>query len=88
MLSRGQKGSFGMTRIEVGSVQTKAKKRPRSVTEKRVKSRSGKIITLRTIDADSQSFGSDLEYVFKRNVAKARRENKKVTGASDSVVKG
>jgi hypothetical protein len=76
-----------MTKVVVGSLHAKAKERPRSVTEKRIKSRSGKVITLRTIDADSRTFGSDLEYVFKRNVAKARRENKKVTGSSDSAVK-
>lgn len=77
-----------MTEVVVGSLNTKAKKGRRpSVKEKRVKSSSGKIITLRTIDSDSQTFGNDLKYVFERNVAKARRENKKVTGASDSAVK-
>jgi hypothetical protein len=44
---------------------------------------------LRTLNANSESFGSDFTYVFGRNVAKARRENKRVTGRTDVVpVKG
>src|SRR5579862_1732111 len=36
--------------------------------------------TLYTVDAGSETFGSDLQYVFERNVARARRENKKKFG--------
>jgi hypothetical protein len=36
-----------------------------------------------TLDANSKTFDLDLQYVFQRNVAKARRENRKVTGRSD-----
>jgi hypothetical protein len=57
---------------------------PTTVTEKRVHS-AGKISTIRTLDGASKTFGSDLTYVFTRNVAKARRENKLVTGATDRV---
>jgi hypothetical protein len=46
---------------------------------------TGRILTMRTIDARSDSFSNDLTYVFTRNVAKARRENKQVTGAADRV---
>jgi hypothetical protein len=58
------------------------KSQPISVTEKRVHN-AGKISTIRTLDGGSKSFGNDLTYVFTRNVAKARRENKLVTGTTD-----
>lgn len=57
-----------------------------SVTEKRVRSvDTGEFITVRTLDGGSKTFGKDLTYVFTRNVAKARRDNKKVSGVSDRV---
>ncbi|WP_420384348.1 hypothetical protein [Novosphingobium sp.] len=56
----------------------------RSVTEKRVRSaETGQIVTVRTLDGGSKTFSSDLTYVFTRNVAKARRDNKKVSGVTD-----
>ena len=36
-----------------------------------------------TLDANSSSFEDDLHYVFSKNVARARRENKRILGASD-----
>lgn len=56
-----------------------------SVTEKRVRDTDGRLKTLRTLDTGSPTFGEDLRYVFGRNVAKARRDNKKVTGSTDVV---
>lgn len=57
-----------------------------SVTGKRVRdTSSGKFMTVRTIDGQSKTLGQDLNYVFAKNVAQARRENKAVTGATDSV---
>lgn len=56
-----------------------------SVTEKRVRDDQGKVLTVRTIDGRSKTFGTDLTYVFTRNVAKARRENKQVMGVADLV---
>jgi hypothetical protein len=55
-----------------------------SVGRKRVRQTEGEVSTLRTLDLSSKTFGNDLTYVFGRNVAKARRENKRVTGAPDS----
>lgn len=55
-----------------------------AVTQKRVRdSSSGKLMTIRTIDGQSKTIGQDLSYVFSKNVAKARRENKAVTGVAD-----
>jgi hypothetical protein len=58
--------------------------RDTAVTEKRVRdATSGQFMTVRTIDAQSKTLGKDLSYVFSKNVAKARRENKAVTGVLD-----
>jgi hypothetical protein len=56
-----------------------------SVGEKRVRDGDGKLQTLRTLDGHSETFSHDLTYVFARNVAKARRDNKKITGVTDRV---
>jgi len=57
-----------------------------SVGKKRVRDTSGQSKILRTLDVGSTTFGSDLQYVFDRNVAKARRDNKRVAGIADVVV--
>ncbi len=55
-----------------------------SVTLKRIRDvESGQILTLRTIDGRSKTLGRDLDYVFSRNVAEARRENMAVAGVAD-----
>jgi hypothetical protein len=37
------------------------------------------------LDLNSATFDDDLTYVFERNVAKARRENKKLLGSADGI---
>ena len=77
-----------MSKVTVAKVLSKNGKtsKPSSVGEKRVRDAgSGKFVIVRTLDAQSKTFGSDLSYVFTKNVAKARRENKLVTGTSDRV---
>jgi hypothetical protein len=54
-----------------------------AVAKKRVRNSEGQIRTVMTLDVDSKTFGNDFTYVFGRNVAKARRENKRVTGVAD-----
>lgn len=56
---------------------------PPGVTEQRVRSRDGKLVTIRKVDLASPTFGEDMLYVFRKNVAAARRENKRVTGVAD-----
>lgn len=63
----------------------KLKKSHRTVVQKRVRGADGKLSVMRTLDGESKTFSDDLTYVFSRNVAKARRENKKVIGAADRV---
>ncbi len=39
--------------------------------------------TVHTLDANTAEFDAALTYVFSRNVAKARRENKRILGQAD-----
>jgi hypothetical protein len=62
-----------------------SKSQKRAVATKRVRSVDGKAVTVRTLDADSRTFGDDLSYVFRQNVKRARRENKRLVEAADRV---
>ena len=75
-----------MAKIVVAALNPKKPSKPSSVTEKRIRDGDGQLKTLRTIDVGSRSFGEDLKYVFGRNVAKARRDNKRITGKTDVAV--
>lgn len=55
----------------------------RSVGKKRVLKTEGGWKTVRTLDANTAVFEEGLRYVFTKNVAKARRDNKRVLGAAD-----
>jgi hypothetical protein len=54
-----------------------------SVGKKRVLKTEGGWKTVRTLDANTAVFEEGLRYVFTKNVAKARRDNKRVLGATD-----
>ena len=75
-----------MAKIVVASLKTKARRATSCVSTKRIRDTEGQIKTLRTVDAGSQTFGDDLKFVFGKNVAKARRENKRTIGANDVVL--
>jgi hypothetical protein len=54
------------------------------VKEERVRDKvTGKITTIRTIKMDPETFGDALTQVFRKNVAKARRDNKRLLGVAD-----
>lgn len=54
------------------------------VKEERVRDKvTGKITTVRTIKMDPATFGDAFTEVFRKNVAKARRDNKKLLGVAD-----
>lgn len=76
-----------MAKVVVGKLTSTAGKGKTdagvAVTEKRIHDAEGKPRIVRTVDAGSRSFGADLRYVFEKNVAKARRDNKRVTGVTD-----
>lgn len=51
-----------------------------SLVKKTLHRADGKRVQILSIDANSPTFGSDLGVVFRKNVAKAKRENSKVIG--------
>lgn len=53
---------------------------PKKPTSKRVMDADGNVIDVRTVDADSPSFEVALSSAFRRNVKKARQENKGLVG--------
>jgi hypothetical protein len=53
-----------------------------SVREKLLRTSDGRFVKVLSLDANSASFADDLTVVFARNVARARRENKKLFGSA------
>jgi hypothetical protein len=74
-----------VAKVVVGRLNVERKGRKARLPSKRVPGDDGRLTTLHVLDADSTTFGEDLRYVFKRSVAKARRENKRITGVTDFV---
>jgi hypothetical protein len=71
-----------VAKVVIASLSSKRERAP--VAEKRVRDPSGRVRTVRTIDVGSATFGEDLRYVFGKNVAKARRDNKRVADVTDA----
>jgi len=65
----------------------RATKKGTSVAERRLRGADGKVIVVKTVDADSPTLTEDLTYVFSSNVAKARRDNKRIFGSADRAPK-
>lgn len=74
-----------MTRVVVGDLNAKKSRAAKTVLMKRVRGKDGTLKTVRTVDGGSVTFREDLRYVFGRNVAKAREDNKKIVGVTDVV---
>jgi hypothetical protein len=76
-----------MTRIIVRKLNAKmgTPHAPGSVVSKSVHKPSGERVRILSVDANSPTFGNDLTVIFERNVAKARRANKKKFGSPDRV---
>jgi hypothetical protein len=74
-----------LAKVVFGSLKIghRRKSVPRSVTRKRVAKPGGGWKTVFVLDVSSPSFDEGLHYVFCRNVAKARRENKRLLGLAD-----
>lgn len=63
----------------------RAGRKPKGVTNRKVTTSDGGSVLVRSVDANSASFGEDLLYVFARNVEAARRENKELLGSPSGV---
>ncbi len=75
-----------MTKIVKDLAKTTARQ-PAQVGEKQVYTSDGRRLKVSTIDANSPTLSADLTELFTRNVARARRENKKLFGSSNGVGK-
>lgn len=73
----------GVTVAEIK--QPKRQGRKGSVREKILRDPEGRAVRVLTLDANSPTFLDDLTVVFRRNVAKARRENKRLFGSADGL---
>lgn len=71
-----------MAKVVIASLQPTGRSGG-AVTVKRVRTDTGELKTIRTVDAGRETFGEDLQRVFAKNVAKARRENRELFGVSD-----
>jgi hypothetical protein len=60
-----------------------AHSKKRAVRTRTVHGSDGRVRKVMSLDLNSTTFDDDLTYVFERNVAKARRENKKLLGSAD-----
>jgi hypothetical protein len=76
-----------MSKVVVADLGNAAapRKTARSIQKKRVRGSDGRIRHVMLLDLNSATFDDDLTYVFERNVAKARRENKKLLGSADGI---
>jgi hypothetical protein len=74
-----------MTKLIAASPQSKynGARATTSVPEKRIRDTAGQVKTLRVLDIGSRTFGEDLQYVFGKNVAKGRPDNKRLLGTPD-----
>ena len=74
-----------MTRVIIKKLKSKAGAGHAggSVGSKSVHKPSGERTRILSVDANSPTFGNDLSIIFQRNVAKARRANKKKFGSPD-----
>jgi hypothetical protein len=74
-----------MARIIVRKLNGKLGPRHARVVSISVHKPTGERVRILSVDANSPTFGNDLSIIFERNVAKARRANKKKFGSPDRV---
>lgn len=73
-----------MVKVKVKKFKTGGgNRRPRSVIVKR--DAAGRIKDIYTIEMRSPTFDDDLTYIYRTNVASARRENKRLFGSVDGL---
>jgi len=66
--------------------RAKRKNGKSSVREKRMRTSSGKVERILSLDANSATFIDDLTIVFEKNVRRARDENRRLLGSPDGVM--
>jgi hypothetical protein len=72
-----------MTKVVIADLSLIGSKKSDSVREMRVWNSKGEIVRINWLDANSPTFIDDLTWVFRKNVKKARQENKRLFGSPD-----
>ena len=72
-------------KVVYADLKTAKRKPSSSVTRKRVRMADGTTVDMLSIDGESPNFADDLTYAFKRNVARIRRENKRLFGSPSGI---
>jgi hypothetical protein len=68
-----------MTKVKVQRIRPR---RPSKLSKSRIRSQSGRLMDVFTVDVTKPTFEGDLTQLFKQNVAAARRENKRLFGSA------
>ena len=74
-----------MAKVVTASLKNSGARRRSRIETRVVRTEDGGRETVRILDSRGDRFGADLNAVFRRNVRKARSENKRVTGRADFV---
>jgi hypothetical protein len=70
--------------LRVAKLNSKTgKRRPKTVRQMAARDSAGRFMEIYTIDPKSPTFRDDLTYVYRTNIASARRENKRLFGSAD-----
>jgi hypothetical protein len=77
-----------MPKVVVADVgNTSVARKTTTLRKKKVRGPDGVVREIVLLDLNSATFDDDLTYVFQKNVAKARRENKKLLGSADGIAR-
>jgi hypothetical protein len=73
-----------VSKVKVAKLAIKhGNRRPKAVARTVVRRSNGRMMEVFTVDANSPTFDDDLTYVYRENVANARRENERLFGSAD-----
>jgi hypothetical protein len=74
-----------MVKVIYANLQTPKRGAGGALTRKRVRNAGDNPAAVLILNADSPDFADDLTHAFTRNVARARRENKRLFGSASGV---
>jgi hypothetical protein len=75
-----------MPKVVVADIgNTTVPRKTTAIRKKKVHGSDGVAREIMLLDLNSATFDDDLTYAFEKNVAKARRENKKLLGSPDGI---
>jgi hypothetical protein len=78
-----------MTKVVIADLgnTTDPRGKKTAVRKRRNRGSDGRVRQIMILDLTSVTFDDDLTYIFERNVAKARQENRKLLGSADGGTK-